>query len=476
MRVGICDKNAYYQKRVCEIMNEKYQGEMEIVPLSANEISEIKNDSYDLLLVGDESIEENANVPVVYLSDENTGLVRDTKVLIFRYNNVQMMHEAIYEAKEAFITVKEEQQRIEKEKAEEEARLKAEEEARLKAEEEARLKAEEEARLKAEEEARLKAEEEARLKAEEEARLKAEEEARLKEEEEARIKAEEEARLKAEEEARLKAEEEARIKAEEEARLKEEEAKIKAENEAKELITETKENVDIDLSNLHCKVATFVSLGGGMGSSTMAAGTAVYYAKSGKKVLYVNLKPFSKSGYFNITGVNISISDIIKSVEKNDGNENALFKNICVNKWGVYTMDSFVNYSDIRKFDWDFLKKFLMMVDKIGNYDILILDMNASVGSYFEEILKISSSICIVMDGSPYSNQKACKAIAILESINMRLSDKVKIICNKFANSPEVDRSIENKAIGGVAYIHSDNPQELIDKIGSMRFLNLIIK
>ena len=420
MRVGICDKNAYYQKRVCEIMNEKYQGEMEIVPLSANEISEIKNDSYDLLLVGDESIEENANVPVVYLSDENTGLVRDTKVLIFRYNNVQMMHEAIYEAKEAFITVKEEQQRIEKEKAEEEARLKAEEEARL--------------------------------------------------------KAEEEARLKAEEEARLKAEEEARIKAEEEARLKEEEAKIKAENEAKELITETKENVDIDLSNLHCKVATFVSLGGGMGSSTMAAGTAVYYAKSGKKVLYVNLKPFSKSGYFNITGVNISISDIIKSVEKNDGNENALFKNICVNKWGVYTMDSFVNYSDIRKFDWDFLKKFLMMVDKIGNYDILILDMNASVGSYFEEILKISSSICIVMDGSPYSNQKACKAIAILESINMRLSDKVKIICNKFANSPEVDRSIENKAIGGVAYIHSDNPQELIDKIGSMRFLNLIIK
>ena len=417
MRVGIIDKNTYYQSRVCEIMNEKYQGELEIFPLSVEDISGIETNSYDMLLVDDENIsDENIDLPIVYLSDEKDDLVRDEKVFIFRYNNVQMMHDLIYESKEALINIKEEKQ-----KAEEEARQKAEEEARQKAEEEARQKAEEEARQKAEEEARQKAEEEARQKAEEE----------------------------------------------QEAVHKEVEEKTKD--------TE-KESVEKDLSTIHCKVVTFMSLGGGMGSSTMAAGTAVYYAKAGKKVLYVNLKPFSKSGYFSITGTNISISDIIKSVEKNDGNENTLFNNICVNKSGVYTMDSFVNYSDISKFNYDFIMKYVMMVDKIGNYDVLILDMNASKGKEFEGILKVSSSICMVMDGSEYSNQKACKAISFIESIDLHLSDKVKIICNKFTNSPEVDRSIENKAIGGVAYIQNDNPLDVIDRIGSMRFLNLIIK
>ena len=417
MRVGIIDKNTYYQSRVCEIMNEKYQGELEIFPLSVEDISGIETNSYDMLLVDDENIsDENIDLPIVYLSDEKDDLVRDEKVFIFRYNNVQMMHDLIYESKEALINIKEEKQ-----KAEEEARQKAEEEARQKAEEEARQKAEEEARQKAEEEARQKAEEEARQKAEEE------QEAVHKEVEETTKDTE-------------------------------------------------KESVEIDLSTIHCKVVTFMSLGGGMGSSTMAAGTAVYYAKAGKKVLYVNLKPFSKSGYFSITGTNISISDIIKSVEKNDGNENTLFNNICVNKSGVYTMDSFVNYSDISKFNYDFIMKYVMMVDKIGNYDVLILDMNASKGKEFEGILKVSSSICMVMDGSEYSNQKACKAISFIESIDLHLSDKVKIICNKFTNSPEVDRSIENKAIGGVAYIQNDNPLDVIDRIGSMRFLNLIIK
>ena len=449
MRVGIIDKNTYYQSRVCEIMNEKYQGKLEIFPLSVEDISGIETNSYDMLLVDDENIsDENIDLPIVYLSDEKDDLVRDEKVFIFRYNNVQMMHDLIYESKEALINIKEEKQ-----KAEEEARQKEEEEARQKAEEEARQKAEEEARQKAEEEARQKAEEEARQKAEEEERQKAEEEARQKAEEEARQKAEEEARQKAEEE--------------QEAVHKEVEETTKD--------TE-KESVEIDLSTIHCKVVTFMSLGGGMGSSTMAAGTAVYYAKAGKKVLYVNLKPFSKSGYFSITGTNISISDIIKSVEKNDGNENTLFNNICVNKSGVYTMDSFVNYSDISKFNYDFIMKYVMMVDKIGNYDVLILDMNASKGKEFEGILKVSSSICMVMDGSEYSNQKACKAISFIESIDLHLSDKVKIICNKFTNSPEVDRSIENKAIGGVAYIQNDNPLDVIDRIGSMRFLNLIIK
>ena len=489
MRVGIIDKNTYYQSRVCEIMNEKYQGELEIFPLSVEDISGIETNSYDMLLVDDENIsDENIDLPIVYLSDEKDDLVRDEKVFIFRYNNVQMMHDLIYESKEALINIKEEKQKAEEEarqKAEEEARQKAEEEARQKAEEEARQKEEEEARQKAEEEARQKAEEEARQKAEEEARQKAEEEARQKAEEEARQKAEEEARQKAEEEERQKAEEEARQKAEEEARQKaEEEARQKAEEEQEAVhkeVEETtkdteKESVEIDLSTIHCKVVTFMSLGGGMGSSTMAAGTAVYYAKAGKKVLYVNLKPFSKSGYFSITGTNISISDIIKSVEKNDGNENTLFNNICVNKSGVYTMDSFVNYSDISKFNYDFIMKYVMMVDKIGNYDVLILDMNASKGKEFEGILKVSSSICMVMDGSEYSNQKACKAISFIESIDLHLSDKVKIICNKFTNSPEVDRSIENKAIGGVAYIQNDNPLDVIDRIGSMRFLNLIIK
>ena len=134
-----------------------------------------------------------------------------------------------------------EQERIARQKAEEEARRKEQERiARQKAEEEARKKEQERiARQKAEEEARKKEQERiARQKAEEEARKKEQERiARQKAEEEARRKEQERiARQKAEEEARKKEQERiARQKAEEEVRRKEQEriAKEKAEEEAR---------------------------------------------------------------------------------------------------------------------------------------------------------------------------------------------------------------------------------------------------
>ena len=67
--------------------------------------------------------------------------------------------------------------------------------------------------------------------------------------------------------------------------------------------------------NSQSKILTFVSFGGGNGSSTVAAAFAIYASKHGKKVLYLNLEQFGSAEDFFQGEGQFDFSDVIYTIK-----------------------------------------------------------------------------------------------------------------------------------------------------------------
>lgn len=229
-------------------------------------------------------------------------------------------------------------------------------------------------------------------------------------------------------------------------------------------------------AELQSRLITYVSLGGGMGSSTIAAGTAVHFAKSGKRVLYLCLKPFMSSGYFKVNENNISIEDIIRDIEGKQGNIVGIFGEIEKDTSNVSVLNNYRNVEKIYGSNEGEIKRMLSMIDKTKAYDIIVVDMNFSTLDYAKAILDKSTQICLVMDGTEQSNSKVLKYMQYVETIDSQLLSKIRIIFNKFKVMPKMDKAIEDKTIGGVNYNEGKSTQDIIHKLSGMRFFDDIIR
>ena len=407
MRVGIYDKNEHYVRRVCEIMNEKYLEDMELVPLKDMKNNGLNGASFDVLLINLNNtsgqgniIKHETKIPVVYLSEEQGEPVRDGKVYIFKYNDAQTMHASILESVTLAVNLKNEAERREKERQEAERR--------------------------------------------------------------------ERERQEAERRERERQETERRERERQEAERREKEHQVEQQ--------EQESLEDINLSGINTKVITYMSLGGGMGSSTVAAGTASYFAKIGKRVLYINLKPFNGTGYLSSKGENISLKDIIEDIQHGCANTEALFNNICISQMGVYILDNFKENFDMEKLNKHILAKLILQADSIGKFDIVIFDIHASWTQWVSRVLELSDKICIVADGSEFCNTKLQNVFSLLNDGDRLFWQKTAVIYNKYKTMPKVAQYVEAKVMGGIGYMDSEKPQDVINRMLNMKFLNNLIK
>ena len=467
MRVGIYDKNEHYVRRVCEIMNEKYLEDMELVPLKDMKNNGLNGASFDVLLINLNNtsgqgniIKHETKIPVVYLSEEQGEPVRDGKVYIFKYNDAQTMHASILESVTLAVNLKNEAERREKERQEAERR----ERERQEAERRERERQETERR----ERERQEAERRERERQEAERRERERQEAERRERERQETERRERERQEAERGERERQETERRERERQEAERREKEHQVEQQ--------EQESLEDINLSGINTKVITYMSLGGGMGSSTVAAGTASYFAKIGKRVLYINLKPFNGTGYLSSKGENISLKDIIEDIQHGCANTEALFNNICISQMGVYILDNFKENFDMEKLNKHILAKLILQADSIGKFDIVIFDIHASWTQWVSRVLELSDKICIVADGSEFCNTKLQNVFSLLNDGDRFFWQKTAVIYNKYKTMPKVAQYVEAKVMGGIGYMDSEKPQDVINRMLNMKFLNNLIK
>lgn len=243
---------------------------------------------------------------------------------------------------------------------------------------------------------------------------------------------------------------------------------VEEETAVQEEACRAEEKVRVDI---YAKINTFVSLGGGMGASTVAAGAARYFAGLGRKVLYVNMKAFAGGGYFDGKCDIVSMSDVLMKSISGLGKEIA---NNITKVDNLYVIGSFNEYGKSKNIGRKDMVRLIQEFDEIGQYDDIVFDIYMDNSAVSEVLLELSDNICCVINDGPFGN---FKLLNMLEGIKKNgITDKIKVIFNKYKRMPRVDKSIDEMVIGGIGYNKSENPVEIVQQISGMNFLEILIR
>jgi hypothetical protein len=228
-------------------------------------------------------------------------------------------------------------------------------------------------------------------------------------------------------------------------------------------------NIDLDDMELP-QIITFFSIGGGMGSSTVAKGAAEHYALQGAGVLYMNFKPFAPTGYFAEGGT--TIAQLMKDIDGKEGELHQLISEVRKDDAGVAALKNDLTPELLEELD---MRKFIGMISSVAHYKYVILDVQISTGAWLSDILKLADRICVVLDGSGPSLKRLMYARRYLAQIDESLEDKLKLIYNKFHAMPTVSPEIQKKVAGGIVYVESGTVQDVVQKVRNMKFLDTIV-
>jgi len=219
------------------------------------------------------------------------------------------------------------------------------------------------------------------------------------------------------------------------------------------------------------KMITYFSLGGGMGSSVVAMGTAAHFAKMNKKILYLNLKPFA-AGYFSAENEGVSLEMLTEDIEGKKGNLNHLLDSMALDSSGVFLLNHNGDLNRLNQMPSNEFETLFQLLDQTEKFEWMIMDVQMTSADYLQAVLKHSSIICIVLDGSSDSMKRFAKMTAYLNKVDSQYMDKIKIIYNKYRTMPNVGKEIQSKVAGGIGYIESGSPQDVLNKVANMKFLD----
>lgn len=225
------------------------------------------------------------------------------------------------------------------------------------------------------------------------------------------------------------------------------------------------ENVDVN-----AKVLTFVSLENKLGSSTVAAGVATYFAEKGKRVVYINIKPNGGNGKILANG-GFSINDFLQSKNIRDS-----IACLPKDQNGICAIGNNLGMNEMANINATDFSNVIMYLSEIGQFDVIIFDLIASQMESLFSILHNSSKICLVANEDPKIRILLGNILNYLYQKNQMYVNRVNIIFNKFRVMPQVDKIIENYVIGGVSYNQSENPKEVIEKMKKLKFIERLIK
>ncbi len=237
----------------------------------------------------------------------------------------------------------------------------------------------------------------------------------------------------------------------------------------------------IKLGDDSTKLITFSSPNGGVGTSSVAAACATYFAKMKKKVLYLNLEKFGSSDSFFKAEGQFDMSDIIYALKSKKTNL-AMKLESCVKQddSGVYFYSQSKVALDMLELNTEDIERLISEIKLTGSYDYIILDMDFAITKEAVKVYKKTHAVVWVGDGSEISNlkiQRAYSALTILEqNAEASLINRLSMIYNKFSNkSSKTVGDIRLKNIGGApVYMHATSRQ-VVEQISAMNMFDKII-
>ncbi|MCL2391202.1 MAG: hypothetical protein FWC66_01175 [Oscillospiraceae bacterium] len=221
----------------------------------------------------------------------------------------------------------------------------------------------------------------------------------------------------------------------------------------------TKYSGDPDSNNAN--ITAVWSPSGGVGKTTVALSYAASRAAVGKRVLYLNLEPFSSvPAYFNDSGK--SISAAFEMLENAQGNLQMLIRGICQQdrEAGVAYFCRPENFDDMYALSSDNIAELTTVC--AGVTEELVVDMSCVCDWRTRKVFELVDTIFIVTDKTTTAQVKLSQFLSqhnVFESIK----EKVTLVANKGAAvSMEVDG-----AIWKLPWVSSSDPKTVYKTLSS---------
>lgn len=222
----------------------------------------------------------------------------------------------------------------------------------------------------------------------------------------------------------------------------------------------------LKLGDESAKVVAFCSPCGGVGTSSMAASAAIYFASKNKKTLYLNLEKFGSSDLFFSGEGQFDMSDIVFALKSKKTNLPLKLES-CVkqDESGVCFYSQSKNALDIHELTVDDITRLISEIKLTGTYDYIIIDMDFALDNNTLKILRKTHGIVWVGDGSEISNRKIQRAygsLSVLEqSSEASLINRLCLVYNKFSSKTgkQIDGLNIKKVGGAPKYEHATTKQ-----------------
>lgn len=241
-----------------------------------------------------------------------------------------------------------------------------------------------------------------------------------------------------------------------------------------------------DITGIHfeesenTKIITFLSPAGGTGCTTAAAACAVHFAKSGKRVLFLELETFDTTDLFFKGDGNGDLSDVIYAIKSKKGNLTLkLESTVRQDNSGVYFYEPAKTILDMRELNCEEIRRLISQLKLFGNYDYVILTIDFNLDPDTLSILKDSSKIVLMSDGSHAANkkiEKAVEAVNILEQqLDYKLIIKTGILYNRVSShSSEKVNIPDMKEYGGINRYEGYPVEQLLKELSSLSVFDTI--
>lgn len=185
------------------------------------------------------------------------------------------------------------------------------------------------------------------------------------------------------------------------------------------------------------KVISFLSPAGGVGCSTVAVACAMFLVKRGKRVLYLNLEKYGSTEMFLQGMGQGGLSDVLYAIKSQKSNLALKLEGVVrQDKSGVCFLaecNVVLDRLEMKKEELDILLKQIKISE---SYDYIILDADFSFDSFEMEVMKQSSTVVLISDGTKNANTKIDrihKAMEILEQQGgTEITSKMVLLYNRF--------------------------------------------
>lgn len=227
-------------------------------------------------------------------------------------------------------------------------------------------------------------------------------------------------------------------------------------------------------SVFNSKLYTFVSAGGGTGSSTVAAAFAIHNARKGIKTIYLNLEQFGNVSFvFNGNGIG-DLSEIFYSIKSRKNNVRLKIEsNIKNSEDNVCFYDSCRTPFDFQELTREEVKEFINDLTSSDMFECIVIDSDFNFSDNVSEVLLNSKKIILVNNGTEISNikcEKAIESMGIYEQQNdVNLLARVELLYNQF--SSKTGKIIENesvKVIGGIQVFANAAYRQVVEEISKL--------